>query len=277
MKPGLKMRILTSVIGVPVIILLLLAPIWVMLITVMICSVIGLFEFYTAVRLKDKMPFLCLVGILGALLFPLSAFLLPKQILTCAYVFIVILFLVMLGSHKKIMFTDVALVVMSLIYIPFMLSNILFTRQLEFGNFLVWLVFVGAFMTDTSAYFAGKALGKHKLCPNISPNKTIEGAIGGLLGSGLSFLLFALIVNTFFGKWLDGMTMSYTLMFILGLISSFVAQIGDLTASLIKRQFDIKDFGNMFPGHGGMLDRCDSIVMVAPVIFIFASQISLFV
>ena len=277
MKPSLKMRVLTAVIGIPVIILVLLAPSWVMLAAVILCSLIGLFEFYGAVELRKTKPLLCVLGYIGAAAMPLCVFLEPKQILTCAFVYMIILFSVMLMSHRKIMFTDISLTVMSLIYIPFLLAHILFIRRMEFGNIIVWLVFVGAFMTDSCAFFAGKALGGHKLCPDISPKKTVEGAIGGVVGCGLAFLLFAFIVNTALGRWLDGYTMSYLRMFILGLISAVLAQIGDLTASLIKRQFEIKDFGNLFPGHGGMLDRCDSIVLVAPTIFLFASQISLFI
>lgn len=277
MKPGLKMRVLTAAVGVPVIILILLAPTWVMLCTVILCSLIGIYEFYDAVNMKKEVPLLCLFGFLGTVILTLCAFLLPKQILTCAYGYLVILFLAMLGSNRKIMITDVAMLIISLIYIPFMLSHLLFIRRLDFGNILVWLVFLGAFMTDSCAFFAGKLFGKHKLCPNISPKKTIEGAVGGVIGCGLGFLLFAFIINTFISAYIGGAEMSYLLMFILGVIASFVAQIGDLTASLIKRQFGIKDFGKMFPGHGGMLDRCDSIIMVAPVVFIFAAQISLFI
>ncbi len=277
MKPSLKMRVLTAVIGIPVIILVLLAPSWVILAAVILCSLIGLFEFYGAVELRKTKPLLCVLGYIGAAAMPLCVFLEPKQILTCAFVYMIILFSVMLMSHRKIMFTDISLTVMSLIYIPFLLAHVLFIRRMEFGNIIVWLVFVGAFMTDSCAFFAGKALGRHKLCPDISPKKTVEGAIGGVVGCGLAFLLIAFIVNTALVRWLDGYTMSYLRMFILGLISAVLAQIGDLTASLIKRQFEIKDFGNLFPGHGGMLDRCDSIVLVAPTIFLFASQISLFI
>lgn len=277
MKPGLKTRVLTAVIGVPVIILVLLAPVWVMLIAVMIASLVGLYEFYGAVGLNNDKMVLKIFGYMSAIALPPCSFLEPKIILLCAFLYFAILCTVMLLSNRKIMFIDIALVITSIVYIPFLLSHILFTRTLEFGNILIWLVFVGSFMTDSSAYFVGKTLGRHKLCPTISPKKTIEGAVGGVIGCGIFFLIFAFIVNNFLTPWLGGMTMSYLNMFILGLIASVFAQIGDLTASLIKRQFSIKDFGNMFPGHGGMLDRCDSIVFVAPVIFLFASYINLFI
>lgn len=158
MKPGLKMRVLTAAVGVPVIILILLAPTWVMLCTVILCSLIGIYEFYDAVNMKKEVPLLCLFGFLGTVILPLCAFLLPKQILTCAYGYLVILFLAMLGSNRKIMITDVAMLIISLIYIPFMLSHLLFIRRLDFGNILVWLVFLGAFMTDSCAFLPGSSL-----------------------------------------------------------------------------------------------------------------------
>lgn len=277
MKPSLKLRVLTAVVGIPVIILILLAPVRVMLIALIICSVIGMYEFCGAVGLLKRHKALCLFGLLGTAALPLCAYLEPVQIMTCAFLYLVTLFVLMLFSNRQVRITDIAMLIMGLIYIPFLLSNLLFIKRLEFGSIMVWLVFVGSFVTDSGAYFAGTLLGKHKLCPSISPKKTVEGAVGGVVVCGLGFLLFALIVNLFFGGFLYGMRMSYGITFVLGVIVSVMAQVGDLTASLIKRQFGIKDFGNLFPGHGGMLDRCDSIVLAAPTIFLFVSQISLFV
>ena len=274
-KPGLKMRVLTAAVGIPVIILILLAPVWVIAAAAVLCSLIGTFEFYGAVGLLRRQTPLCVVGFIGTALLPFCAFLEPMMIMTCSFLYLLVLFLMMLMSGKKIRITDISMLIMGLIYIPFLLSNVLFIRQLEYGNILVWLVFVGSFMTDSGAYFSGRIFGRHKLCPDISPKKTVEGAVGGTIVCGLGFLLFALIINLFFADMINA-DMSYGAAFVLGLISAVMAQIGDLTASLIKRQFGIKDFGNLFPGHGGMLDRCDSIVMVAPAVFLFASQISMF-
>ncbi len=274
-KPSLKLRVLTAAVGIPVIIIILLAPVWVMLAAAILCSLIGTFEYYGAVGLLRRQMPLCIVGFIGTAALPFCAFLEPIMIMTCAFLYLLILFLMMLFSHKRIRITDIAMLIMGLIYIPFLLSNVLFIRQLEFGKVLAWLVFVGSFMTDSGAFFSGKLLGRHKLCPEISPKKTVEGAVGGTIVCGLSFLLFALIINLFFADIINA-EMGCALTFALGLISALAAQVGDLTASLIKRQFGIKDFGNLFPGHGGMLDRCDSIVLVAPVIYLFASQINMF-
>ncbi|MEG1441166.1 MAG: phosphatidate cytidylyltransferase [Oscillospiraceae bacterium] len=276
MDVSFKNRLLTALIGVPLIILLLLSPTWVVTGAVMASSIVGLYEFFNAVGLKDK-KLLCLMGYLAALVIPIGGSLMPSDMLLLIYIFIVIVFGIMLASHKSITLTHIALLLMGLLYIPYFLSHITYIRELEFGNFYIWLVFIGAFMTDSCAFFAGKALGKHKLCPNISPKKTIEGAIGGVLGCGLSFMLFGLIVNTFFSQFLNGMHIGYVRLFVLGLLIAAVSQIGDLVASLIKRQFNIKDFGNILPGHGGILDRCDSIIMVAPAIFLFLYKIGIMI
>lgn len=127
------------------------------------------------------------------------------------------------------------------------------------NSIYIWTVFLTAFGTDIMAYFVGYAIGKHKLCPNLSPKKTIEGAIGGVAGSVVFNLIFSLIVLEEFPLWL----------ILFSVIGSVVSQFGDLSASLIKRKLGIKDYGNLIPGHGGILDRFDSVLFVAPVLYIF--------
>lgn len=270
-------RILTAAIGLPLIIAILLAPVNIMLIAVAVCSIIGVYEYIGTVGIRQKSRILSAVMFLSAAFIPLCIHLRPIEIMTMAALCLVVMFLIMLLSDGRIDFVHISLSVMGLIYIPFMLSHILYVRHIENGNIIVWLVFLGSFMTDSCAYFTGSAIGRHKLCPKISPKKTIEGAIGGTIGCGLSFILFAFIINAGLSGLLGGVRMSYLSMFSLGLLCAISAQIGDLTASLIKRKFGIKDFGNLFPGHGGMLDRCDSIILVAPTVFLFASQINLFI
>ena len=116
-------------------------------------------------------------------------------------------------------------------------------------------------MTDIFAYFTGYLLGKHKLIPDVSPKKTVEGSIGGVVFCAVSFVVFGLIYNRFFAS--DGAELSIIALAVIGLITSFVAQIGDLSLSVVKRHFGIKDYGWIFPGHGGVLDRFDSIFAVA--------------
>lgn len=131
------------------------------------------------------------------------------------------------------------------------------------GKYIYLLAFLGAWLCDTFAYFVGVFLGKHKLIPKISPKKTIEGSIGGIIFTIGGFALYGFIVNTFFGA-----SLNYLRLCIFGLILAIVSQIGDLIASLIKRQYSIKDYGFIFPGHGGVLDRFDSVMLTAPVLFI---------
>ncbi len=127
------------------------------------------------------------------------------------------------------------------------------------------LPFILSFACDTFAYFAGMTLGKHKLAPKVSPKKTIEGSVGGLAGNVLCGLLFVWVMDRFFG----GCVIGYGPMAALALLCGVVAQIGDLSFSLIKREFGIKDYGRLFLAHGGVLDRFDSVLFVAPLNWIF--------
>lgn len=273
---SLKARILTAVIGVPIIILILLSPEPVITLVVMAASCIGLYEYYRAVGLMQHRD-VCIMGYLAAIVISMGAGYSTSISLVLVYIYVVALFIMMLLSHSRVTVRDLALLLFGLIYIPYFLSHIGYIRSMDYGRFYIWLVFIGAFLTDTSAYFVGCLLGKHKLCPRISPKKTIEGAIGGVVGCGISFVLYGVIVNMFFAKYLGGGHFDLSRLFVLGLITSVVSQIGDLAASAIKRQYDIKDFGSCLPGHGGILDRCDSIILVAPTVFLFLYNISVIV
>ncbi|MDR1101944.1 MAG: phosphatidate cytidylyltransferase [Clostridiales bacterium] len=145
-------------------------------------------------------------------------------------------------------------------------SCISFIRIEENGNFLIWAAFIGAFVTDTFAYIFGIFFGRHKLCEKISPKKTWEGAIGGGICTIIAFWIFGMILeNNFLLK------VNFVNLMILGVLCAIFSQLGDLTASFIKRRQNIKDFGNILPGHGGILDRCDSLLFTAPLVFIFVN------
>lgn len=137
------------------------------------------------------------------------------------------------------------------------------------GLFLVIITLCGAWLADTGAYFAGTFFGKHKLCPNISPKKTIEGLIGGTVTNGVILIVAGLIYDLALGN----PTPNYVELFLLGMACSIIGLLGDLSASLIKRQYGIKDYGNIMPGHGGIMDRFDSVLFVAPFM---ATMLSLF-
>lgn len=270
MRADLKLRLLTAAIGVPLLFAVLFSPVYIITPVVMICSLVAMYEFFGAVGLRDKKP-LCLLGYLATAFIPFANMCSSSVIWVILYLYFCVLLVVMLSDHKNIMVSHLALLIFGLIYIPVLLSHIVFIRELEHGNIYIWLVFVGAFMTDSFAYFTGICIGKHKLCPTISPKKTIEGAIGGVLGCGLIMMLFGLFVNNCLGV----AQIHYGKLFLLGLVCAVASIIGDLVASIIKRQFEIKDFGNLLPGHGGILDRCDSIILVAPAVYLFITNIGI--
>ena len=152
---------------------------------------------------------------------------------------------------------------MGLFYAGIMLSYIYKVRILENGGYLVWLVFIGAWGSDTFAYITGMTIGKRKFLPKLSPKKTLEGCIGGVVGAAFVGFLYGLIFSQHFTLVSNP---KVAFMIICG-SSSIISQLGDLTASAIKRDHKIKDYGRLIPGHGGILDRFDSIIFVAPVVY----------
>ncbi len=184
---------------------------------------------------------------------------------------IILLYLLWLLAYcvimrDKVKYSSLSGAFMSVIYITAGFSTLILLRDTDGGAYVFWLVFIGAWVTDTMAYFTGFLFGRHKLIPEVSPKKTVEGAIGGTLFSGLAFMLYGFIVSR-----ITGVDMHLAMLFIAGIISAVVAQFGDLAASIIKRQAGIKDYGNIFPGHGGVLDRFDSIIALSPVILMMHS------
>ena len=174
--------------------------------------------------------------------------------------FSVLFFAEMLRSHGQLPFQQVAMSIVAGSLIPFLLSALVRIRVMENGVFFIVAPFVMAFMTDTGAYLIGCAFGKHKLCPVISPKKTVEGLFGGVLGGIVGMLVYGLVLQHFFG-----FTVNYLFAAIYGALGAGGATFGDLMFSVIKRQTGIKDYGKLLPGHGGILDRFDSVTIVAPL------------
>lgn len=148
------------------------------------------------------------------------------------------------------------------LFIPLFLSSLIRIRVREDWAFTILLPIVAAFLSDACALFAGMAFGKHKLAPDLSPKKTVEGSIGGLLGAVGSCVLYGALAGPLFG--LDGVR--YPVLALYGALGSAVSQLGDLSFSCVKREYGIKDFGNILPGHGGVLDRFDSVLFCAPLV-----------
>lgn len=259
----MKTRIITALFALPLIIAALVQPYWqIWGIIVFLASLMGLYEFYKATNLL-KHPSLCVLGFLATVYFSATWFI-NISIIPFALWYTACLFLILIFSNNKISLDKLSISLFGAIYIPYLLNHIVGLRRLHGGEYYIWLIIVSAFLTDTCAYFIGKAIGKHKLCPMLSPNKTIEGAIGGVIGCGLACMLVGYIIKSNFS-----VDVNFLKLFILGLICSVGAQLGDISASCIKRQFNIKDYGNLFPGHGGVMDRCDSILFVAPLMLYY--------
>ena len=165
-------------------------------------------------------------------------------------------------NGKKVLgFGDVAAIFTSVTYVTVSFSAMSLTRYMQNGIYILCLIFVAAWGCDTFAYFTGRLFGKHKLAPHLSPKKTVEGSIGGIVFAVICCIIYGFIVSL-----ATGIKANYLVLALLGLVLSVVSQIGDLWASLIKREHGIKDYSQMLPGHGGVMDRFDSILAVSTVL-----------
>lgn len=167
--------------------------------------------------------------------------------------------------YPKDHINQVAKSIFALIYVPVMMSFIYLLREFEMGEWLIWLVLISSWGADTCAYCVGKLIGKHHFS-ELSPKKTIEGCVGGIVGAALIAFGYAWFVPEGLGEYfiLDVRIM----LPVVAAISALISQIGDLSASAIKRNYEVKDYGKIIPGHGGVLDRFDSVIFVAPFIYI---------
>ncbi len=195
------------------------------------------------------------------------------------YMFAIVLFAVLLIKHNKIRIEEIGFAFLISVGIPLSFANVVFIRDNHTIPLALLYILVGlgsAWWSDTSAFFAGRAFGKHKLAPNISPKKTVEGAIGGVCGAVVGNLLVAFLLvyltrvpalSSYFGGTLN---VFYWRIALLSPILSVASIFGDLSASMIKRQFGVKDYGSIMPGHGGIMDRFDSVLFVLPLVALLA-------
>ena len=172
-------------------------------------------------------------------------------------VFCVVLFADMMANHVKITFDKLSMCLVSGLIVPYLLTSIVRIHVMPSGRHMILIPFVIAMLSDTGAYFAGRAFGSRKLAPAISPNKTWEGVIGGVISAVLGMLLYTLILGLVFR-----FQVNYLYAVVYGILGSAIGVFGDLCLSVIKRQTGIKDYGNLIPGHGGILDRFDSMLFV---------------
>ncbi len=193
-----------------------------------------------------------------------------QLLLTFTYVYLFLMLTFAVFSKGKLAVSDALTAAGMIFFIVFGFSSVVLLREEPHGGYLYLLIFLSAWITDTGAYFTGVFFGKHKLIPDVSPKKTVEGAIGGIFFCVLTFVVFGVIVAQ-----ISDLTPHYFRLALVGAVVSVVSMIGDLIASLIKRKYGVKDYGKIFPGHGGVMDRFDSVLATAPFLFMFADSLKL--
>lgn len=278
----MKQRILVAVIGIPLLLLVLCwAPHWATAALLAALGVIGAHELLAAVSGAEKTKSLWVLAGFMAVCTVFSTYagmeaykgtvLVAVPWLLCAAVALLFLLAVRwFGRENAIAFQDVCAVLLGGVAIPLAMSCLLRLRLMEFGGGLVLMPLVAAFMSDAAALFTGMACGKHKLAPKASPKKTMEGAVGGLVGGIVGMVLFRIV---FFFVTVQALSIGWCM--VIGLVGAFMGQLGDLSFSVIKRQCGIKDYGRLLPGHGGVLDRFDSVIFAAPVVWMIACAVGM--
>ena len=259
-------RITSGLLGFPlVLIILLIGNKYIVDIALAIIALLAMNEYFNAVQ-KVSNP-VRWVGYLSCFSIALIH-LVPAEALTMVVTLsvptiLLILFAQVIATEMRTTFKDIAYTFLGIFYVVFFMIFVALIDGMQNGKILIWYAIIAAWGTDIFAYFIGKHFGKHKFS-KVSPKKSIEGCIAGTVGAILLMLLYTYVANTFWG-----MDYSYGFIAMIGLILSLIGQIGDFAASSIKRYVDIKDFSNLIPGHGGMLDRIDSLIFLAPFAYAF--------
>jgi phosphatidate cytidylyltransferase len=259
----MKTRLLSAAVLLPVLFLV----IWV-LPTIVAAVLVGMMAAFAAYELLCNAGFLrhmrltvyCMVAAMAVSLW--SYWDAPREWgMLGLLVFIGVLFGEMMHNRVKVRFEKICLCLVAGILLPYLLTALVRILGTYTGRYTIIIPFILAFLPDSGAYFAGTYLGKHKLAPVLSPNKTVEGAVGGAVTAIFGMMLYALIMDVAFDR-----SVNYWIALLYGILGAGVDIFGDLMFSVIKRQTGIKDYGNLIPGHGGILDRFDSMMMVAPFV-----------
>lgn len=275
----MKVRVISSAVGLVLLFAVLsMFDTIVLNIAIAVISLLAVYELLSATGcLKDRS--IAALSLAFTALIPFCSMqLIYKNLILFCYIYVVALFGVLLRRHEKLHIEQIAISFMFSLMIPFSLTTLIYLRDrhgMSLGIFYVMMTLGSAWLSDTGAYFSGRFFGKHKLCPYISPKKTVEGAIGGALFAEVAMLLVAWICSaaaTYFGA---PIAVNYGKLLIVVPFLSAVSIVGDLSASIIKRQYGVKDYGSIMPGHGGVMDRFDSVLMVAPLVFLISQHFHL--
>lgn len=253
-----KTRLLSGILLVVIALLTIISGSYILFFTLLGISLIGMQEIYKVMRVReDKFNILEITGYAGAIIYYAAIALDFERYGMMAIIFsLVLVMFVYVFTYPNYKAEQIMASLFGIIYVAVMLSFIYLCRNLPEGKFLVWLIFLCSWGCDTCAYCVGVLIGKHKMAPVLSPKKSVEGAVGGVVGAALLGVLYATFTN--------GHALEYAIICSIG---ALISMVGDLAASAIKRNQGIKDYGKLIPGHGGILDRFDSVIFTAPVIY----------
>lgn len=234
---------------------------------VLILSLMGMYEFYKVLKVKNVNA-LSFFGYLLCIIYYITL----NNTLNTSFIFYITIAAVLLLLCVPILdtkynFIDIAVTLLGFLYVAVFFSFIILVNRKANGQYFIWLIFLSSWLCDTAAYYIGKTFGKNKLCPKISPKKTIEGSIGGLIGSILSCLLLGMYLLSV------GINIGLVHYIIIGACCGVFSQLGDLVASSIKRWAGVKDYSSLIPGHGGILDRFDSILFSSVIVYYYLTFI----
>ena len=253
-----KTRLLSGIVLVAVALLTIISGGYVLFFTLLGISLIGMQELYKVMKVReDHFNALEIAGYFGAVIYyVLMSLDFEKYGMMGVIISFMMFMFVYVFTYPKFKADQVMPAFFGVVYVAVMLSFIYLTRNLPDGKFLVWLIFLCSWGCDTCAYCVGMLIGKHKMAPVLSPKKSIEGAVGGVVGAAALGAIYAAVTH--------GPVVEYAVICAVG---ALISMVGDLAASAIKRNRGIKDYGKLIPGHGGILDRFDSVIFTAPVIY----------
>lgn len=254
-------RYLGAVILAPILVFLVIGGSWLQY-GLLIVSLIGLNEFYNVVSKKNVNAFRY-VGYVFTIFYYAFLYKATFSLIALLIILMVMLLMCIPAINPRYNYIDLSVTILGIIYVSIFFSFVSLVNSKENGNYLVWLIFISSWLSDTAAYYTGRFLGRHKLCPKVSPKKTVEGSIGGLFGS----IIGCVVLGIIFQKY--GVNIPLFHFGLIGLLSGAFSQFGDLAASSIKRHSEVKDYSHLIPGHGGILDRFDSILFSAVVVFYY--------
>ncbi len=260
----MNQRYIGALVLVPLLVFIFLGGYFLKL-SVLFLSLGGMYEFYKVTKVKGYKP-IELIGYILCIGYNIYISIgLDMEIVVGVFLLVVFLLMIVPVLNTEVNFIDVALTILPCFYVAVFFSFILLISMMDNGKYLLWLIFISSWCCDTLAYYFGRAFGKHKLIPKVSPKKTVEGSLGGLLGSVIGCTVYGFIISKY------GVNIALYHYVILGILGGIFGQFGDLVASSIKRNAGVKDYSNLIPGHGGILDRFDSILFAAVVVFYYLS------